>query len=276
MKAILSSAILLALCACLSANYEHDKWGTSANDEIFVRQAFISCFDTGDDNNGDGIGEAWGVPEWVAFEIKGNQPRNSLPNSPGWSTDKTLHANGEAPNNETYRIPAKEQLDVVDGSYRFARGHMCPRATALRISPDAAKETYTFLNAVPQLQWQNNGIWGALEDDCLEWADKFKRIWVICGPVFHGKNPSLWLGQEGEVKAAIPDALFKIVIREDGIDSLETIAFIIPNIIPESHSNYWAYLTTIDEIEDLTGIDFLMNLSSSEQKRIQKETGKEW
>ncbi len=47
------------------------------------------------------------------------------------------------------------------------------------------------LNACPQLQWQNNGIWKKLEELCLDWADKYNAVWVICGPIFFGREPAM-------------------------------------------------------------------------------------
>lgn len=52
------------------AGYEHDKWGTSPQDHIFTFRAYTTSFDGEDDNDGDGIGDKWGVPEWVAFEVR--------------------------------------------------------------------------------------------------------------------------------------------------------------------------------------------------------------
>ena len=68
------------------------------------------------------------------------------------------------------------------------------------------------------------------------------------------------LGQDGEMKIAIPDALFKIVIRGSG-RSLKTLAFLIPNINPKAESDLKNFLTSIDKIESLTGLEFLTTLS---------------
>ena len=78
----------------------------------------------------------------------------------------------------------------------------------------------------------------------------------------------MWLSQDGEVKAAIPDALFKIVIREDQ-NGLHTFVVLIPNISPKSESNYEDYLTSTDRIEDLTGFDFLTVLDDKIEYRIE-------
>jgi len=123
---------------------------------------------------------------------------------------------------------------------------------------------------VPQLQWQNNGIWKRLEQLSHQWADRYERIWVITGPVFFNRTPALWLGQDDEKKAAVPDALFKIVIREEGY-LIETLSFIIPNILPRENDDPSHYLTDFHRIEDLTGLDFFTY--TNEERLNQQLTG---
>ncbi|MDR2101090.1 MAG: DNA/RNA non-specific endonuclease, partial [Treponema sp.] len=216
----------------LDASYEHDKWGTGPRDLMFFFTAYTVSFDGADDNNGDGRDDLWGVPEWAAYEIKALARDEPPSDRPRWMTDPDLYAAGIAPGDESYAVSGTGSLGEVKTDYRFVRGHLCPKDTAERISYDAAYNTHTLLNAVPQLQWQNNGIWKTLETLCTNWADAWGRIWVICGPVFFNKTPSLWLGQDDEMRVAVPDALFKIVIREDPAETLKTLAFLIPNILP--------------------------------------------
>ncbi|QQO08892.1 DNA/RNA non-specific endonuclease [Breznakiella homolactica] len=241
----------------LDPSYEHDKWGTLPQDLVYHFAAYTVSFDSADDNNGDGTPDLWGIPEWVSFEIKTVTEKHSLSARPRWMTDPHLYAAGIAPGDESYAVSGTGQLGEVKTDYRFVRGHLCPKDTAERISRDAAYNTHTLLNAVPQLQWQNNGIWKTIENLCTDWADKYGRVWVVCGPVFFGRNPSMWLGQAGEMPVAIPDALFKIVIREDYADSIKSIAFLIPNILPKEQKNPGQFITTIERIEGLTGLTFL-------------------
>ena len=187
-----------------------------------------------------------------------------LQNRPGWMTDTELFEAGIAPDDDSYSVPGTNSMREVKTDYRFVRGHMCPKDTAERISGDAAYNTHMLLNAVPQLQWQNNGIWKEIEELSTDWADKFERIWVICGPVFFDKNPEMWLGQGEELKVAIPDALFKIVIREDAQDGVKTISFLIPNIVPKVKDSICEYVSTIDRIEELTGLNFLIELGTDQ------------
>jgi DNA/RNA endonuclease G (NUC1) len=273
MKIIFGFWVLLYLCRplplfsqyapiVLDDSYEHDKWGTEPRDLMFFFAAYTVSFDGTDDNNGDGRADLWGIPEWVSYEIKALREDHPLANRPRWMTDPELYIAGIAPGDESYGVSGTGRLGEVKTDYRFVRGHLCPKDTAERISRDAAYNTHTLLNAVPQLQWQNNGIWKTLEAYCNDWADSWGRIWVICGPVFFNKTPALWLGQDDEMRVAVPDALFKIVIREDPADTLKVLAFLIPNILPRENQDPAEFLTSPARIEDLTGLTFLTALGA--------------
>ena len=261
----------------LDYSYEHDRWITLPRDIQLDFAAYTVSFDSEDDNNGDGILDIWGIPEWVSFEIKELITDHPLSSRPKWMTDTNLFAMGIAPNDESYSVSGTNSIREVKTDYRFVRGHMCPKDTAERISRDAAYNTHILINAVPQLQWQNNGIWKDIEQLSTDWADRYKRIWVICGPVFFNKTPAMWLGQNDEMKVAIPDALFKIVIREDDMDIVKTISFLIPNIVPKEKKNLNEFISTIDKIEELTDLDFLTILDN-DQIDIEKTKGSldEW
>lgn len=254
----------------LNSSYNHTKWGIEPNDLIYKFTAFTSSFDSDDDNNGDGKSDSWGIPEWVAYEVK-KQGANKTEdyNRPNkWMTDDLLAKQGKAPNDETYAVSGTTDLKEVSTDYRYVRGHMCPKDAADRIGMEAGYNTHTVLNAVPQLQWQNNGIWKNLEQKITDWADKYESVWVVCGPVFFNKTPAVWLGQDNEVKAAIPDAIFKIVIRESKNETgVESFAFVIPNIIPKEKKEFSEYLTSIKRIEELTGLKFLVKLQQAQQMK---------
>ena len=250
----------------LDSSYNHNKWETIPVDVKYEFAAYTTSFDTDDPTIEGGENISLGIPEWVSFEIHGGVSSSKCRRPRPWLTDTSLFNNGVAPGDNSYHVSGTKALTVVSGDYRFVRGHMCPFATASRIGCDASWNTCLMMNAVPQLQWQNNLIWKGLEKNCTDWADKHNKVWVICGPVFFNKNPSLWLGQQNEKRVAVPDALFKIVIRESSSKTgIETIAFIIPNIIPKN-KRLDEYVTNIAQIENLTGLKFLNTLSPTFQK----------
>jgi endonuclease G, mitochondrial len=244
----------------IDSTYNHTKWGIIPSDLIYNFAAYTTSFDSSDD------GEIWGIPEWVAYEIKKkNTPDIPAYTRPKWMTDDALNQQNESHNDNTYAVSGTNDLKEVSGTARYVRGHMCPKATADRISMFAGFNTHTVLNAVPQLQWQNNGIWKALESESNKWAEEYEQIWVICGPVFFNKTPAVWLGQKGEVPAAVPDAIFKIIIRQDNTD-IETLSFIIPNVIANKKAKFFEYLTSMDRVESLTGLTFMTIIDANLQK----------
>lgn len=247
----------------LNNGFEHTKWGIEPSDIVYHFAAYTTSFDSDDDNNGDGESDKWGIPEWVAYEIRADPLPDAKYNRPKWMTDSSLYRKGIAPDDATYHIARKEQIKEVSTSYRFVRGHMCPKNAADRLGLNAGWNTHTLLNAVPQLQSQNNGVWGKLEDDIIDWADNNGRVWVVCGPVFTGQSPSLWLGQDEEMKVAVPDALFKVVIKEnsESPSGIETISFLFPNILDKQFKDPSQFISTIARLEELTGLTFLSELS---------------
>ncbi len=54
----------------LTPAYEHDRYGTQPADILRHFDAFTSSFDSADDDNGDGIPDTLGIPQWVAYEIR--------------------------------------------------------------------------------------------------------------------------------------------------------------------------------------------------------------
>ncbi len=262
--------------------YVHDLWGTHPCDHIREFEAFVSSMDDRDDDDGDGDEDILGVPNWVAYQM--NRFQGTVPsyyaNRPPWVTDEELFGQGVSPKDESYK----------NNRLNYSRGHLCMKRHACRVSKNAAKETFTFLNAVPQAQPMNNGIWKHIENLTASWADTYGTVWVICGPVYP-KGEQEMIGQDDEFPVAVPTALYKIVVRmnEEG-DAVEALAFVVPQENPalrpggQSHwstayDQHWRSssksdpalrLTTIDEVEELTGMDFLTRLPDEVEDAVEK------
>ena len=273
---LVAAGTLAALLAWASdsgaqdTGYQHIKYAPAQFDIRRDFDAFVVSFDDKDDDDGDNKPDLLRVPEWVAQEIRefdGECVRTG--ERPSWTTDRGLYASGVAPNDASYA-----------GS-GFDRGHMAAKFLAARISLDADKKTHTVLNAVPQMPRFNSSIWQDLEAHTGAWAQAYGRVWVIQGPVFDTKRQSRprwtrylhWVGDadKGERAVAVPDALFKIVVREDqspdGNEAeVAALAFLYPQLgpwyykakseLPDRNFRHERFLTTIGEIEELTGLSF--------------------
>jgi DNA/RNA endonuclease G (NUC1) len=264
--------------------YEHDKWATQPRDIVKEFCAFTVSFDSADDDDADEIADVWAIPHWVAQEIKRFPGElGPGPARPDWMTDKALHEAKIAPADASYHFSEVWREEHPTSKFLgYDRGHMCMKQLAFRIGANADWNTHTLLNACPQREDLNQGIWLDLEIKTGKWADRFERVWVITGPVVYGRKPLNWLGQasEGEVMVAIPDAFFKIVIRQ-GDPLPHVLAFIYPQRgvdyrvkSPQKH-NHIPYLTNVNAIEHFTGLNFLSTLSDADQEKIEKETATE-
>lgn len=254
--------------------YHHDKYGTKPRDIIRKFRAYITSFDSADDDDGDGIADRRGIPEWVAYEMRAH-PRKLRrgPKRPSkWITDQALYKAHIAPSDDTY---AYSRTFRKRNTNWYARGHLCAKIHAWRLGAAADWNTHTVLNAVPQRQFFNAGIWKDLENKTAAWADEFGVVWIIDGPIFNNHKPSRWLGEKGEVKAAIPDALFKIVIKKsEKPHRPDVLAFVYSQECDDCKSqrgpfDQRKYLTSVHHIEVLTGLDFFTSLSNEDQNAIE-------
>jgi DNA/RNA endonuclease G (NUC1) len=143
------------------------------------------------------------------------------------------------------------------------------KSHAWRLGEYADWNTHTVLNACPQLQKLNGGSWLALEFKTGKWAGQYDKVWIICGPVVRDQKPTEWIGDPGEIKVAVPDAFYKIVVRESG-STLELLAFLFPKDDEAGRkAKLERYLTSVDNIEQLTGLDFLTSLDDSIEEKLE-------
>ena len=252
-------------------SYNHSRYAFNA-DIVREYDAFIVSFDSKDDDDGDNKPDLRRTPEWVAQHIKRAEKKCIKTHErPKWSTDNDLYTSGVAPNDDSYEHSG------------FDRGHMASKFLAARISKKAELETFTVLNAVPQRIRFNRQVWMDLEKLTGAWAQIYGDIWVIQGPVYERvydrKNPKktnpFTIGDKNELKVSVPDAIYKIVVREktqtEQIHSVqiekydpEILVFLYPQLGPRYHLSkinyeHEKYLTTLAEIEKLTGLTFINN-----------------
>lgn len=158
--------------------------------------------------------------------------------------------------NDNFRSdPDIEGGSATKNDYRgsgYDRGHLVPAAD-MAWDVKAMDETFLLSNISPQSSNFNQGIWRELEELTRSWAKKFKRLYVVTGPVLT-QEPKGYIGKENKV--AIPAAYYKILLDLDD-PGQKAIAFILPNKV--SYEPLYNFATSIDEVEELTKIDFFEN-----------------
>ncbi len=232
----------------LHPDYDHTKYSPQCYGYEKQFRAYATCFDTKADD-----GQAWRIPDFVSYHMKkydGELPAGPSRPSP-WITEDALRASDEVSTDDSYRYSQQFRSDNPNW---YVRGHLAMKQHAWRLGEAADWNTHTMLNAVPQRQNFNGGIWLDLEYKSADLADALGDVWVIAGPVFYSGIPQSYIGEadKGESLVAIPDALFKIIVTPIGV-----LAYIYPqDHIAYSSNDHSQFQTTVSYIEQVTGLDF--------------------
>lgn len=188
------------------------------------------------------------VPNWVAWHLVKNHTYGSN------QRDELLFE-------EDLNVSAPRATDNDYYNSRYDRGHMCP-AGDNKWSKEAIQESFLFTNICPQNHGLNKDSWNDLEKKCRSWAREYGAIDIVCGPIFYGGSQQKTIGRN---KVYVPDAFFKVVLCRKG--SPKAIGFIYKN--RGGYQSMSDCACTVDEIEDLTGIDFFPALDDAVEDRIE-------
>lgn len=140
----------------------------------------------------------------------------------------------------------------------FDRGHLAPAGDMTR-SSKAMRESFYLSNMSPQAPSFNRGIWRTCESYVRGLATD--SIYIVTGPIF--KNN---IGAIGTNNVTIPGAYYKIAYRPS---QNEIVAFIIQN--KKGKKELHEYRVTVDEVEEVTGIDFFYQLPDKLEKELESK-----
>jgi endonuclease G, mitochondrial len=188
------------------------------------------------------------VPMWAGYEIKRGQLGGAVERPKQFGADAGLA--GDKARNADYR-----------GS-GYSRGHLVP-AEDFAWSGAGIRATFLLSNVVPQRQSVNAGAWRQLEGAVRRLAACSDAVYVFSGPVFAGDA----IERIGAGQVAVPTHTFKVVLAvADGRKTM--YAAVAPNAstrgLPLS-----AFLTTVEEVERRTGLDFFSGLDDSEEHALE-------
>jgi len=147
----------------------------------------------------------------------------------------------------------------------YTKGHMAP-AGDMAFSKQAMKETFFMSNICPQIRPFNNGVWKELEENVRDWAYSKDELYITTGPIYYDNQ----FDKIGQNRVGVPDAFYKILIDKNN-NKYDAIAFVVPH--QKSNVPLREYATTIDEVEELTNIDFTYRFfgGKSDENIVEKE-----
>ena len=210
---------------------------TSGDDIILTHTGFIISYNA----------EAR-LPEWVAYELTADETRGDV------DRDESVFRM-----DPTYKGTQAMREDYFDSGW--TRGHMACAAD-FQWDEDAMNDTFYLTNICPQDEELNKGDWNYLEKQVRRWARDYGKVWVVSGPIV-GTNRYGIIGDRG---VTVPDSFFKAVLAENR-GKYHAIAFVMDN----DDKRYWLddCAMTVDELEDITGLDFFPLLPDEVEKNVE-------
>jgi endonuclease G len=222
-----------------------------AADELLVRDLYALS------NNG-----TTKFADWVCCYLTCHEVDGDLDLERKWRNDPWLD-----PSHTLEAEPAGQ--DDYRGQKEYDRGHLAPLAS-FKGSRFASQVNY-YSNIVPQRPDLNRGPWEELEAGTRELVRRYGRAWVMCGPLYEAPMPPLPKCDEPH---RVPSGFWKIVAVPDG-KILRVAAFIMGQTAPRT-SKAMDYLTTVDEIEQRSGLDFFRQLPDAQEKTLESAKDPTW
>ena len=202
-------------------------------------------------------------PQWTAWTLTSDHTTG-----PYKRQGISYHEDTDVP------TPRATNSDYMRSGYD--RGHMCPSGDN-KWSREAQQDCFLFTNMCPQSHNLNGGDWNELEMKCRTWAKRYDAVYIVCGPWFRHDTKPKTIGRN---KVAVPDGFWKVVLRVGRRGSKDksntaAIGFYYDN--EDGHQPLSAYVRTVDEIEQLTGLDFFSQLDDKTETEAEARASlSEW
>lgn len=243
MRVVLPLASLLLSVCCMSGAGNSTVTGLeipavdgSAN--LISHIGYTSCYN-----------EEYLIPDWIAWELTAEELEGRLDTYRNYSEDPDWDGS-QAMNR-----------DYVNSGY--THGHMAPVGD-MKWSSQAIEESNYLTNMCPQTAELNAGDWENVESLCRRMARRYGRVWITCGPLVASSSPER-IGRNGVV---VPDAFFKVVLVKIR-DDYHGIGFLFRNDDSEQPMRECA--VRVDDVENITGLDFFPGLEDSVENRVESE-----
>jgi endonuclease G len=165
----------------------------------------------------------------------------------------------------------------------FDKGHLCPSDDRDGVLEEN-QETFFMTNMIPQAPDNNRGLWKILEEYERILTQDGNEVYVFAGTIGQGGT-----GANGFAKTigkndniTVPASLWKIIvvlpIGQNDVarinENTRVIAVNIPNDNSVGADSWRKYRVSVDEVERLTGYDFLSNVSPDIQRVIEARVDK--
>lgn len=187
---------------------------------------------------------------WVAHIIRPEVLTGKVVRTNDFRVDP-LVATGSTVEEDFFLTQVADDGSKVYDGFGYDRGHLAPSAD-FRWSPTALSESYYYSNMSPQRPDFNRGIWAQVEGKVRGYLANHPEVqlYVVTGPVLKGDLPVV---ARSINQPSIPEQYFKVVMD---LKNQRGIGFLLRN--EGSDDPVSAFATSIDQVEEVTGLDFFV------------------
>ncbi len=200
--------------------------------------------------------------KWVAHIIMPDVTTGNAARSNDFREDPKV-STGTAIEQDYFLTNTLEDGTIEYDGFGYDRGHLAPSAD-FRWSTKALSESYYYSNMSPQRPEFNREGWGELEGMMRGYMyhNPGAKLYVVTGPVLEEGLPPI---ERSINKPSIPKHYFKVALD---LENEKAIGFVMPN--QRLAYPIETFAKSIDEIEELTGIDFFHNLPDAIESKLEK------
>lgn len=191
--------------------------------------------------------EGYELASWVAYELTAEEASGSLEYKEKYIEDP-LVSTGSA----TFKDYKKSG---------YVPGQLAP-VEDMRFSETAIKESFYLSNIAPHKLAFNKYTWKRINDMIREWVKETGTLLVVCGPVL-ADSPFPTFGPS---KVSIPSRYYKVVLDMQGKKGM---GIVVKNSM--SSGSLKPFAMSIDEVEEITEIDFFHSLDDDLEKEIESQ-----
>ncbi|MGM9736173.1 MAG: DNA/RNA non-specific endonuclease [Candidatus Cryptobacteroides sp.] len=207
---------------------------------------------------------------WVACAFNSTTfGNNSVGRNENWVYDPALSTSIQPNLSSAYKNDA-------DGN-AYSRGHQVA-SNDRQTTAEENKQTFYYSNMTPQNQSLNAGQWAQLESAVQKFGASVSgrdTLYMVTGPVFDSGYTTT-TDKSGAV-CAIPSRYFKALMlctfdEENNVVSAQGTAYLTTGNSAAANTAYSTWITSIDAVEEITGLDLFANIPSALQNSAEAQS----
>ena len=191
---------------------------------------------------------SYALPTWITYKVTQA------------NVDKGASVKAKYKEDPNIAIRAANKKDYKDGGYLMAQ--LVSYLDVMHIDK-ASDESFYMTNIVPMKMAFRKHIWLKSADLIRLWVKNGEGLYIMTGPVIKADAPFPTMGAN---KISIPNRYYKVVYDAK---NKKAVGFVFKN--GTSSGSMKSFSKSIDEIEELTGIDFMPELDEETAKEVESK-----